>query len=63
MRHEPPGQFKWILHIKDHFSKYNRLYPLKGKNAELIAAFLSPKTMQCDNGKEFKGAIFNIIAY
>ena len=22
MRHEPSGQFKWILHIKDHFSMY-----------------------------------------
>lgn len=21
-RHEPSGQFKWILHIKDHFSNY-----------------------------------------
>ncbi len=25
MRHEPSGQFKWILHIKDHFSKYTQL--------------------------------------
>ncbi|KIN08866.1 hypothetical protein OIDMADRAFT_48707 [Oidiodendron maius Zn] len=31
MRHEPSGQFKWILHIKDHFSKYTQFYPLKSK--------------------------------
>jgi len=38
MRHEPSGQFKWILHIKDHFSKYTQLYPLKSMHAEPIAA-------------------------
>jgi hypothetical protein len=63
MRHEPSGQYKWILHIKDHFSKYTQLYPLKSKHAEPIAeafaifivAFLPPKIMQADNGKELKG--------
>lgn len=69
MRHEPSGQFKWILHIKDHFSKYTQLYPLKSKHAEpiatafalFIAAFLPPKIMQCDNGKEFKGALLILL--
>lgn len=37
MRHEPSGQFKWILHIKDHFSKYTQLYPLKSKHSGPIA--------------------------
>jgi hypothetical protein len=58
MRHEPSGQFKWILHIKDHFSKYTQLYPLRSKHVEpiaegfalFIAAFLPPKIMQADNG-------------
>ena len=59
MRHEPSGQYKWILHIKDHLSKYTQLYPLKTKHAEpkefarFIAAFLPPKIVQTDNGKEF----------
>jgi hypothetical protein len=69
MRHEPSGQFKWILHIKDHFSKYTQLFPLKSKHAEPIAAafaqfigaFLPPKIMQCDNGKEFKGALLILL--
>jgi hypothetical protein len=69
MRHEPSGQFKWILHIKDHFSKYTQLYPLKSKYSEPIAeafaqfigAFLPPKIMQADNGKEFKGKLFTAL--
>jgi hypothetical protein len=69
MRHEPSGQFKWILHIKDHFSKYTQLYPLKSKHAEpiaaafaqFIAAFLPPKIAQADNGKEFKGALLILL--
>ena len=69
MRHEPSGQFKWILHIKDHFSKYTQLYPLKSKHAEpiaeafalFIAAFLPLKIVQCDNGKEFKGALLILL--
>ncbi|KFZ11413.1 hypothetical protein V501_04793 [Pseudogymnoascus sp. VKM F-4519 (FW-2642)] len=69
MRHEPSGQFKWILHIKDHFSKYTQLYPLKSKHTEPvadafamhIAAFLPPKIMQSDNGKEFKGALLILL--
>ncbi|KFZ23265.1 hypothetical protein V502_02250 [Pseudogymnoascus sp. VKM F-4520 (FW-2644)] len=69
MRHEPSGQFKWILHIKDHFSKYTQLYPLKSKHAELIAeafalfiaAFLPPNIVQADNGKEFKGALLILL--
>jgi hypothetical protein len=59
MRHEPSGQYKWILHIKDHFSKYTQLYALKSKHADRIAkkfarfigAFLPPKIVQADNGK------------
>jgi transposase InsO family protein len=69
MRHEPLGQYKWILHIKDHFSKYTQLYPLKSKHAgpiadcfaQFITAFLPPKIMQADNRKEFKGALLILL--
>jgi hypothetical protein len=69
MRHEPSSQFKWILHIKDHFSKYTQLYPLKSKHAEpvaacfaqFVAAFLPPKIMQSNNRKEFKGALLILL--
>lgn len=63
MRHQPSGQYCWICHIKDHWSKYTQLYALTSKNAGPIAnciavfimAFFPPKILQCDNGKEFKG--------
>ena len=69
MRHKPSGQFKWILYIKDHFSKYTQLYPLKSKHAKpiadafalFIAVFLPPKIMQADNRKEFKGALLILL--
>jgi hypothetical protein len=66
MRHEPSGQFKWILHVKDHFSKYTQLYPLKSKHAEpivdafalFIAAFLPHKIIQAE---VFKGALLILL--
>jgi hypothetical protein len=66
MRHTPDGRYAWILHIKDHYSKYTQLYALKGKDSEGIAeclamfimAFYPPEILQCDNGKEFKGRCF-----
>lgn len=69
MRHEPSGQYKWILHVKDHFSKYSTLYPLVSKRAAGVAAVLSqwimcfgiPKIIQCDNGSEFKGALLILL--
>jgi IS30 family transposase len=69
MRHKPLGQYKWILHIKDHFSKYTQLYLLKSKHiepiaecfAQFITAFLPLKIMQADNRKEFKGALLILL--
>ena len=41
MRHEPSDQYKWIMHLKDHFSKYIYLYPLKNKHTEpIVKAFV-----------------------
>lgn len=64
-RHEPDGQFKWLLHVRDHFSKYTSLFALKSKQcaevatnvAHWIGCFGVPKILQCDNGKEFKGVL------
>ena len=63
-RHTPDGQYKWVCHIKDHFSKFTILYALKSKRVSEVANCLSnflmcfrpPKILQMDNGKEFKGA-------
>jgi len=41
MRHTPDGRYAWILHIKDHYSKYTQLYALKGKDSEGIAECLA----------------------
>ena len=62
MRNQPDANDKatylWILHVKDHFSKFSSLYPLHNKTAEGVAAklgewighFQAPDILQCDNG-------------
>ncbi len=65
MRTKPDGSFVWILHIKDHFSKHSMLYALTSKKSSEIAYYISlyvrhfgaPEIFQCDNGREFKGAL------
>ena len=37
MRSKPNSEYKWILQIRNHFSKYYALYPLKQKTAEEVA--------------------------
>jgi hypothetical protein len=69
MRHQPDGHNKWILHIKDHYSKYSTLYALTNKTASEVARnfemyirhYGTPEIFQCDNGKEFKGALLIIL--
>ena len=61
----PAGPYKWILHVKDHFSKYSMLYALSTKESAKIADCLQefvryygvPDIIQSDNGREFKGAV------
>lgn len=65
LRHEPDGQYKWLLHIRHHFSKFTSLYALKSKQcievashiAQWIGCFGPLRILQCDNGKEFKGVL------
>jgi hypothetical protein len=64
MRHQPDGQYKWLFHLKDHFSKHSMLYAMKSKRASEVADNLElyirhigvPEILQFDNGREFKGA-------
>ena len=68
-RNEPDNIYHWILHIKDHFSKYCQLYPLANKEAKTVAnamtywlsAFGPPSIVQSDNGREFKGAFKELL--
>ncbi len=68
MRDRPDGKFKWILHVKDHFSKFLWAYPLESKEVEPMAekllnqfyTFGPPCILQSDNGKEFVAQIINV---
>ena len=62
MSYNPDGEFKYICHIRDHFSRFSWAKPLTSKRAIEVAAYLfdlfhflgSPPTiLQSDNGKEF----------
>jgi transposase InsO family protein len=63
------GQYKWILHAKDHYSKFSLLWPLEAKTVESIARcfhfwigiFGKPDILQCDNRTEFKGTFKELL--
>ena len=58
--------YKYILNVIDHYSKFCSSYLLESKKAEeiiiclndFISHFGSPKHFQCDNGGEFKNDKF-----
>lgn len=65
MRTKLDGEYVWILHLKDHFSKFSMLDALTGKRASEITFYINffvrhlgvPGILKCDNGREFKGAL------
>jgi len=69
MRATPHNGYHWILHIKDHFSKYTFLYALRDKTSAGVAACIAqwlvvvgiPRILQCDNGVEFKGVLLILL--
>ena len=68
-RHDPDGRFKWIMHIKDHVSKYSALFAQTSKEAsecaDSLAIFIKflgcPEICQSDNGREFKGVLLILL--
>ena len=38
MRHLPDGEYKWIRHAIDHWSKFNFAFPIETKEAESVAS-------------------------
>ena len=66
MRHLPDGDFHWILHCIDHWSKFNFAYPLESKHAANVSAALGnhvfpyfgvPRILHSDNGCEFVNSL------
>ncbi len=65
MQTKPDGEHVWIPHLKDYFFKFRMLYALTSKRASEITHYISlfvrhleiPEILQCDNRREFKGAI------
>lgn len=68
MGNHPDGKFKWILRVKDHFSKFSWAYPLESKEIESVAekllnqfyTFGPSRILQSDNGKEFVAQIIKV---
>ena len=66
MRHLPDGQYKWIFHGVDHWSKFNFVYPIERKSALCVSNVLEshvfpyfgvPRILQSDNGREFINSV------
>ena len=59
MRIMPDGEYQWILHTKDHFTKFSWAYPLKTKDVQPVAekllqqfyTFGPPRILQSDNAR------------
>jgi len=57
------GQHRWIIHARDHFTKFNWARPLTEKTCLVVTTFLKsvfftfgpPKVLQCENRQEFQG--------
>lgn len=68
-RQTPSGVFMMLFQLTDLFSKFTFLWPLTAKNAQQIAdaiaifiGIVGPiKTLQFDNGGEFKGALLLLL--
>jgi hypothetical protein len=61
----PDGEYKFILNVQDHFTKFIHLFALKQKTAatvawhlfEIFLTFGAPQILQSDNGREFRAQV------
>jgi integrase-like protein len=59
--------YRWILQLKDHFTKYCWAKPLEHKQSkevcdsirEIFFLFGPPRILQSDNGREFVNELIN----
>ena len=65
--HSSGNVFKWILQLKDHFTKFCWAQPLETKEAREVHSavrniffnFGPPRILQSDNGREFVNDLMN----
>jgi len=66
----PDGEYRFIMHYKEHLTKFSFLRPLTHKKAsevakELLPIFLTygaPRVLQSDNGREFTATVIAELA-
>ena len=64
---QPDREFKYILTLVNHFSKFSVLWPLPSKRAEEVAnkllpiflTFGAPVILHSDNGRKFVNAVIS----
>ena len=65
-KNAPDGEYNWICHVIDHFTKYHILFPMKSKEAKEVATGLRervfgyfglPYILHSDNGREFANSV------
>jgi len=70
MQSQADGEYKFIGHIVDHFSKFHILFPMKTKSAmetarncieRFFSVFGLPNIIQSDNGSEFVNDVIRAI--
>src|SRR6266540_6910163 len=66
MSYIPDGEFKYICHVRDHFSRFSWTKALTSKRVVEVAAYLfdlfhflssSPTILQSENEKEFYASV------
>ena len=66
MGHDSDSPYNWIVHFKDHFSKFRVLFPMENKRGQTVATALRqhvfsyfglPYILQADNEREFVNSI------
>lgn len=68
MRLNPDAQYQWVLHIKDHFSRFCMLFPIRERTSAEVAAHFAtwvafmgaPHILQTDHGPEFTDAVAQV---
>jgi transposase InsO family protein len=66
---KPDNNFKYVLHIKHHFSQYTALYASHDKKAEVVQKHFAywmghfgvPKIVQSDNGGGFRSVLEELL--